>query len=678
MTGQGSTLPGSSIDIDPDGDALTVIGVAVGDRTNQGNFSGSVGDVIQGIHGSLQLQANGGYIYTRTDGGLAGSFTDVFTYVISDGEGGFATTTLTITIADGKPSLNPPSGSGVTPGNPSVGESGLPDGSNPDSGSNKTTGKLEIDSPDGVGTITVTPPDGGKPVTLDPAKGITSGTVDTPNGKVTVTYDPGNGTDKPSITWEYELKTPADNSNGKKPTDGFTITVTDLDGDITPPSTITIDIVDDVPDAQDDSNTTLVNVPVKGQLGGNDKPGADDIERWELTESPKSGTVVIDPITGEYTFTPKPGFVGTDTFTYTVTDTDGSTDTATVTITVTNQPPVAVDDSKVSEPGKPATGNVLTGGSSGDHADSDPDGQPVTVTEITVDGITIAIPPNDSVMILIPNKGFLEIGSDGSYTFTPLPLWGGQVPDISYTISDGFGGTDTAVLRITATAAPQYVAPPSHFNPSVPTDVGSSTHAPLTTPSSSSLGLGDAMSTTPSVFWESYSYFQNLRLPTVMHPVTYVNLEVQRAQLEALQGMLNNWHILSNAELRSMAIGLGLDPNLFVQHAVHASQQERHFGEFIARNIQVNLPTETPDQLSLSALNKNSEDLSADTSKPGGESKEQGQEPPQALLDLQERWNAAEIEPEATGLMTAVMAGKSSSFTDQLKEQAHQLPSHVG
>ncbi|WP_157902892.1 Ig-like domain-containing protein, partial [Streptomyces jeddahensis] len=35
------------------------------------------------------------------------------------------------------------------------------------------------------------------------------------------------------------------------------------------------------------------------------------------------------------TYTPDPGFVGTDTFTYTISDGQGGQDTATVTITVT-------------------------------------------------------------------------------------------------------------------------------------------------------------------------------------------------------------------------------------------------------------------------------------------------------------------------------------------------------
>ncbi len=692
LSGQGSTSSTPSNDFDPDGDHLVVVGVAAGNQLGQGNVSGLVGVTIPGSHGSLLLDANGNYTYIRTDGGVPGSFTDTFTYTISDGQGGYATTTLTISIDDSTPALTPPASGGVTPGNPSVYESGLPDGSTPDSGSNKTTGKLEIDSPDGLSTITVTPPGGGTPVTLDPSKGITSGTVDTPNGKVTVTYDPGNGTDKPSISWEYELTTPVDNSGGQTPTDSFTITVTDTDGDPSSPTTITVDIVDDKPDAQDDSNSTLVNVPISGELGGNDKPGADGPLTWTTDKQPTHGTVTIDPDTGAYLYTPEPGFVGTDTFTYTVTDKDGSTSTATVTITVTNQPPVAVDDSNVSEPGKPAIGNVLTGGSTGDRPDSDPDGQPVTVTEITVDGKTVQIPSNGSITVELPNKGTLLIGSDGSYSFTPLPMWSGQVPDISYAISDGAGGTDTAVLRITITAIPTA----SDVPPRIPVEIPSFANQgerPLYDMRGQTPWSGNQFYF-PSVFWENPGFGTGSLFPQPFHPVVYVNDEVQRSQTlqqtYAIDGQWANWFEDSNV-LRTFSKHLGMDPALFVQHAVRDIQWERRLNEFLARNMQTNLPTESPQQDLPSALLSTLPESLNDTSTPASDSTQPTEangtstEPltsadfgNESFSELLERWNTAEAQTEGSEIVSLPANGKSSSFSEQLQQSAHQLPSHIG
>jgi len=49
---------------------------------------------------------------------------------------------------------------------------------------------------------------------------------------------------------------------------------------------------------------------------------------------PRNGTIAIDPVTGEVTYTPDAGFSGTDTFEYSVCDDDGDCGTAMVTVTV--------------------------------------------------------------------------------------------------------------------------------------------------------------------------------------------------------------------------------------------------------------------------------------------------------------------------------------------------------
>lgn len=62
--------------------------------------------------------------------------------------------------------------------------------------------------------------------------------------------------------------------------------------------------------------------------------------------------------------------------------------------------------------------------------DSDPEGDPLTVTAFTQ-----------------PTNGTVTIGSDGNLAYTPNPSFYG-VDTLTYTISDGNGGTDTATVTI--------------------------------------------------------------------------------------------------------------------------------------------------------------------------------------------------------------------------------------
>jgi VCBS repeat-containing protein len=105
-------------------------------------------------------------------------------------------------------------------------------------------------------------------------------------------------------------------------------------------------------------------------------------------------------------------------------------------ITVTNQAPVAEDDSGVgytTDSDTPlTTGNVLDN-------DSDPDGDAFSVTGY-----------DDSML-----KGTLISNGDGTFSYDPdgqfdSLIVGEQATDtFTYTINDGYGGSDTAMVTIT-------------------------------------------------------------------------------------------------------------------------------------------------------------------------------------------------------------------------------------
>lgn len=76
------------------------------------------------------------------------------------------------------------------------------------------------------------------------------------------------------------------------------------------PATVTIV---PTPDAVDDNYSTLADTPVSGNVTDNDTPSTGVTAT--ITEEPSNGSVVMNP-DGSFTYTPNPGFVGTDQFSY--------------------------------------------------------------------------------------------------------------------------------------------------------------------------------------------------------------------------------------------------------------------------------------------------------------------------------------------------------------------------
>lgn len=112
-----------------------------------------------------------------------------------------------------------------------------------------------------------------------------------------------------------------------------------------------------------------------------------------------------------------------------------------------NSPPVAANDTlSVAEDSGTTTVSAANGLLSND---SDVNNDALTITGYTISGVT----GNQTVgsTVTIAGKGDIRINADGSYSFTPVANYSGPVPPITYTVSDGNGGTATAVLSITVT-----------------------------------------------------------------------------------------------------------------------------------------------------------------------------------------------------------------------------------
>ncbi|SFU96864.1 Ca2+-binding protein, RTX toxin-related [Aliiroseovarius crassostreae] len=182
------------------------------------------------------------------------------------------------------------------------------------------------------------------------------------------------------------------------------------------------------PDANDDLATVDEDSSVVIAVLDNDT----DPEGDPLTVTSASadhGTVTINP-DGTLTYTPDPNYNGPDSITYSVSDGNGGTDTASVGVTVTpvNDAPVAVDDSATTAYNSSVVIPVLDN-------DTDVDGDLLTV-------ISASSPDGD-----------VTINTDGTLTFDPNPGFEGEAT-ISYTVSDGNGGTDSANVTVTVDEQP--------------------------------------------------------------------------------------------------------------------------------------------------------------------------------------------------------------------------------
>jgi hypothetical protein len=213
---------------------------------------------------------------------------------------------------------------------------------------------------------------------------------------------------------------PAANFNG---TDVFTYTVSDgaLTGSAT--VTVTINAVNDAPDAVNDAATTNEDTPVAIHVLTNDTDVEGDVLSISAAGTPPHGAATVSGTALLYT--PTLNFNGTDSFNYTISDGHGGSDTATVAITVnpTNDAPTAVDDVASTTVGEAVDISVLTN-------DDDIDGDNLSVTGVT---------PG--------SHGATTINGDGTVRYAPAAGFAG-IDHFTYTAGDGQGGSDTATVTV--------------------------------------------------------------------------------------------------------------------------------------------------------------------------------------------------------------------------------------
>ena len=260
---------------------------------------------------------------------------------------------------------------------------------------------------------------------------------DDPNGDVltaTLVSFPDNGT----VTFNDNGSLIYTPDPGFVGTDSFTYNATDGSLNSTAKVSITVTTVNDTLSARNDSYTvaestdrdlSTLDISAPGVLGNDADPDGDSLSA-RVVEAPTNGTLQL-AANGSLSYTPEPGFTGTDTFRYEASD--GSlSDTATVTIAVTRETDalVAVNDTYTATEGQPlqiTAPGVLEN-------DSAPSGDTLTTT-----------------LLNGPTNGTLSLNANGSFIYTPDPGFTGTDAFV-YNATDGsLNDTATAIITVTET-----------------------------------------------------------------------------------------------------------------------------------------------------------------------------------------------------------------------------------
>ena len=489
----GPTAVGDSVSTDED------VPVTISPLTNDSDRDGDDLTITaaSALNGAVVINADGTVIYTPNPGFNG---TDIITYEISDGEGGTAIAEIAVVVAD----INdPPTTNG------SIGEQ-----TNLDSQVISLPVAGAFFDPDGD-TLSYTATGFPAGLTIDLATGVISGTIDRSASQVnggiyaiTVNADDGRGgTVSSTFMWTVTNPAPVATNDSVTTNEDTAVNVpvltNDVDADVDPLTiteaeaghgsvTINVDgtlaykpnanfngedtIIYTISDGEGGFSTATVTVTVTpvndapttvGLDNQDGEDGADvsistaqgfkDIDGDDLTftASGLPPLLSIDPDTGLITGTLESDSSVNGPFVVTVTATDpfGESVSTTFVYSVQNIPPIAVNDTASTPEDIPVTVAVLTN-------DSDPDGDPLTITAAsTTDGTVV-------------------VNADGTLTFTPAQDFNGTAV-VSYTVSDGEGGIANATLTIDVVAvndAPESLLIPditNEDNQSVSVDTGS-------------------------------------------------------------------------------------------------------------------------------------------------------------------------------------------------------------
>ncbi|MEM7252470.1 MAG: LamG-like jellyroll fold domain-containing protein, partial [Pseudomonadota bacterium] len=453
---------------------------------------------------SFSLNADGSFTYTP-NANFSG--TDSFVYQVDDGNSGTATATATITVLgiNDAPVVAAPGGplGAVEQANLSLHGVGFAV-SDVDEAWGGATATLNV----GEGAITVLEGDSGVTITGGNGTGnvTLNGTITQLNnlltgaGTGTITYV--NGSDTPSASTAFTVTVNDQGNTGADP--GISGTATTEEGS----NNVTINItamndapvvtapgaalgateqigltvhgtgfsVSDVDEAGGGASATLnvgegiitvvtgtSGVTVTGGTNGTGNvtlsgtiaqvnnlltgAGTGTITYLNDLDAPSAATTLTVTVNDLGNTGDDPGAGGTGTAT-----TEEGSNSVTINVTGTNDAPIATADAYSTTEDSIVNGNAITD-DTGSGADSDPDGDPFTVTQVNgaayTPGSPIAL--GSGAQVTFQPTGFFTYNPNGA--FDGLAPGGSAMDAFTYQIGDGNGGFDTETVTITINGA---------------------------------------------------------------------------------------------------------------------------------------------------------------------------------------------------------------------------------
>ena len=368
-----NTATASFSAVDPDGDPLTYSIVDNGQLGTASVIDASTGE----------------FSYTPSNG----TGTDTISFHVSDGVNISDPATVTINISpppNTPPVANDDSYTGIDEGGVFIRSAPI--------------GVLDNDTDadnDPLKAVIVTPPAHGALILND-------------DGSFTYTHD---GSETTADSFVYKANDGTDDSN--------TATVS-----------LAINPVNDPPVGVDDAYTGIdeggafARTALVGVLA-NDTDAEGNALTAALVSGPANGTVSLSG-NGSFLYTHDGSETVTDSFTYTASDGADTSGVTTVTFSITpvNDPPVANDDSAVTNEGVAVAVNVIAN-------DTDVDG---------------SIDPASVVITSPPANGSVVANPDGTVTYTPDAGFSGPATDtFQYQVNDDGGATSASPAQVTIT-----------------------------------------------------------------------------------------------------------------------------------------------------------------------------------------------------------------------------------